>query len=77
MNNCKLPDTGFIRLHTVLQHILVGKSSWWAGVASGRFPMSYKIGPRTTAWKVEDIRSFIDSQKQTSSTLDGADYAQS
>jgi prophage regulatory protein len=77
MNNCKLPDTGFIRLHTVLQHIPVGKSSWWAGGASGRFPMSYKIGPRTTAWKVEDIRSFIDSQKQTSSTLDGADYAQS
>ena len=77
MNNCKLPDTGFIRLHTVLQHIPVGKSSWWAGAASGRFPMSYKIGPRTTAWKVEDIRSFIDSQKQTSSTLDGADYAQS
>jgi hypothetical protein len=37
----------------------------------------YKIGPRTTAWKVEDIRSFIDSQNQTSSTLDGSDYAQS
>ena len=77
MNNCKLPNTGFIRLHTVLQHIPVGKSSWWAGVASGRFPMSYKIGPRTTAWKVEDIRSFIDSQKQTSSTLAGVEHAKS
>ena len=62
MNDCKLPDTGFIRLKAVLHHIPVGKSSWWAGVASGWFPKSYKIGPRTTVWKVEDIRSFINSQ---------------
>ena len=62
MNDCKLPDTGFICLKAVLHHIPVGKSSWWAGVASGRFPKSYKIGPRTPAWKVEDIRSFINSQ---------------
>ena len=62
MNDCKLPDTGFIRLKAVLHHIPVGKSSWWAGVASGRFPKSYKIGPRNTVWKVEDIRSFINSQ---------------
>lgn len=66
MNNYKLPDTGFIRLQTVLQYIPIGKSSWWAGVGEGRFPRSYKIGPRTTVWKVEDIRSFINSQKQTS-----------
>ena len=62
MNDCKLPDTGFIRLKAVLHHIPVGKSSWWAGVASGRFPKSYKIGTRTTVWKVEDIRSFINAQ---------------
>ena len=62
MNDCKLPDTGFIRLKAVLHHIPVGKSSWWAGVASGLFPKSYKIGPRTTVWNVEDIRSFINAQ---------------
>ena len=65
MNDCKLPDTGFIRLKAVLHHIPVGKSSWWAGVASGRFPKSYKIGPRTTVWKVEDIHNYINAQKQT------------
>jgi len=77
MNDYKLPDTGFIRLKAVLQHIPIGKSSWWAGVAEGRFPRSYKIGPRTTVWKVEDIRSFINSQKQTSSTLEGVEHAKS
>ena len=65
MINYQLPDTGFVRIQTVLHHIPVGKSSWWAGVASGRFPKPYKIGPRTTVWKAEDIRNYIASQTQT------------
>ena len=28
---------------------------------SGRFPKPIKLGPRTTAWKVEDIRALIES----------------
>jgi predicted DNA-binding transcriptional regulator AlpA len=39
----------------------VGRSTWWAGVKSGRFPKPVKLGPRTTAWKVEDIRALIES----------------
>ena len=39
--------------------IPVSKSTWWAGVKSGRFPKPVKLGPRTTAWRVEDIRSLI------------------
>ncbi len=55
-----LPATGFVRLKTVLEIIPISKSGWWAGVASGRFPPSVKLGPRTTAWRVESIRSLID-----------------
>ncbi len=55
-----LPETGFLRLEQVLKYIPVGKTSWWAGVKSGRFPPSIKLGPRTTAWRVEDIRKLID-----------------
>lgn len=55
-----LPETGFLRLPQVLDLIPVGKSTWWAGVKSGRFPKSYKIGPRTTAWRVEDIRLLVE-----------------
>jgi hypothetical protein len=38
----------------------VGRSSWWAGIKSGRFPKPVKLGPRTTAWRVEDIRALIE-----------------
>lgn len=55
-----LPATGFIRLNTLLQVFPVSRSAWWAGVKSGRYPPSVKLGPRTTAWKVEDIRALIE-----------------
>lgn len=40
--------------------IPVARSSWWAGVRSGRYPKPVKIGPRTTVWRVEDIRALIE-----------------
>ena len=55
-----LPPTGFVRLQTVLHVYPVSKASWWAGVKSGRYPRSYKLGPRTTAWRAEDIRALIE-----------------
>lgn len=55
-----LPQTGFLRLAQVLQFIPVARSTWWQGVRDGRYPASVKLGPRTTAWKVEDIRAFIE-----------------
>lgn len=39
--------------------IPVSKSKWWAGVQSGRYPAPVKLGPKTTAWRVEDIRALI------------------
>ena len=54
-----LQETGFLRLPQVLQIVPVGKSTWWAGVKSGRYPKGQKLSPRTTAWKVEDIRALI------------------
>ena len=54
-----LPETGFVRLPVILKVIPIGKSSWWNGVKSGRFPQSGKLGPRTTAWRAEDIQELI------------------
>ncbi len=57
------PQTGFVRLRSILAPsgpIPVGKSSWWQGVRDGRFPKPVKIGPKTTAWRVEDIRALIE-----------------
>jgi prophage regulatory protein len=39
----------------------VQKSAWWDGVKAGRFPKPVKLGPRVTAWRVEDIRALIAS----------------
>lgn len=60
-----LPETGFVRLPTVLRVFPVGKSTWWEGVRTGRFPQPVKLGPRTTAWKAEDIRTLIYSAART------------
>lgn len=58
------PQTGFLRLPAVLTIIPVSKSTWWAGVKSGRFPKSVKLGDRITAWKAEDIRALISKFNQ-------------
>ena len=41
--------------------IPISKSSWWAGVKSGRFPQPIKLGPRTTCWRAEDVYALIDN----------------
>ena len=65
----ELPETGFLRLRQIIGDpkakppitpiIPVKKSCWWDGVKSGRFPKPVKLGPRVTAWRVEDIRALI------------------
>lgn len=58
-----LPQTGFLRLSSVLAPngpIPVSKSTWWAGIKTGRYPQPVKLGPRITAWRVEDIRALIE-----------------
>lgn len=56
----QLPETGFLRLPAVLRFIPVGKSTWWAGVKTGRFPKPVKLGAKITAWRAEDIRALIE-----------------
>ena len=65
-NHSELPSTGFVRLPSILAPngpIPVSKSTWWAGVKDGRFPKPVKLGPRITAWRVDDIRALIDTAK--------------
>lgn len=65
-----LPSTGFLRLPQIIGNpkadppvpalIPVSKSTWWLGVSSGRFPRPVKLDPKTTAWRVEEIRALIE-----------------
>jgi len=56
----QLPKEGFVRLRQILQVVPIGKSTWWAGVKSGRYPKPVRtLGRRITAWRVEDIHELI------------------
>jgi len=69
----RLPETGYLRLTDIVGDkaatppkpaiIPVSRSTWWAGVKSGRYPKPVKIGARVTAWRVEDIRAFIEQSE--------------
>lgn len=59
-------QTGYLRLRQVLQLIPVSRSTWWDGVKAGRFPPSVKLGPRTTAWRIEDIRALMERISEAS-----------
>ena len=57
------PEVGLVRLSQILAPagpIPVSKSTWWQGVKEGRFPQPQNLGPRTTVWKVDDIRRLFE-----------------
>lgn len=67
-----LPATGYLRQAQIIGkkptaadpglHALVpiSASTLWAWVRDGRFPAPVKLGPRTTAWRVEDVRAYLE-----------------
>lgn len=63
-NPIELPQTGFLRLKSIIAPqgpIPVSKSTWWAGVKDGRFPKPVKLGERITVWRAEDIRALMEN----------------
>ena len=64
----QLPETGYLRLAQIIGDkkaalpaiIPISKSTWWAGVKTGKYPKSVKLSERCTAWRVEDIRALIE-----------------
>ena len=50
-----------LRLKEVLEIVHVSKSTWWAGVKSGRYPAPVRhLGPRITAWRESAIRQLVN-----------------
>lgn len=50
---------GFLRLPQILKIIPVSRSTWWSWVKSGRAPQGIKLGPRMTAWRLEDVHELV------------------
>jgi len=70
-NRIPLPETGYIRLSQIVGNpksnppipaiFPVSPATWWNGVKKGRYPKPVKLGPRITAWRIEDIRALIET----------------
>jgi predicted DNA-binding transcriptional regulator AlpA len=66
---CNFPVSGFVRLPQIVGDpkanppipalIPIGRSTWWQWVQQGKAPAPVKLGPRTTAWRAEDILALV------------------
>jgi predicted DNA-binding transcriptional regulator AlpA len=50
--------------------IPVGRTSWWAGVKSGKYPQPVRLGGRMVAWRASDIAA-IAGQPDADTTTTG------
>lgn len=67
-----LPATGYLRLLQIIGRkpsandpgfpalVPVSASTLWLWVRDGKFPKPVKLGERVTAWRVEDVRAYLD-----------------
>jgi prophage regulatory protein len=67
-----LPTTGFLRQPQIIGKKPIGSdpglpalvpissSTLWEWIRIGKFPKPVKLGLRTTAWRVEDVRSYLE-----------------
>lgn len=64
-----LPETGLIRQTLLIGNPRTGTpgllpfsaSTLWRKVKAGEFPKPVKLSVRITAWRAEDIRTWLDS----------------
>jgi len=67
----QIPEIGFLTLYQIIGNrkatpptppiIPVSRTTFLDGVKSGIFPKPVKLGGRTNAWKVDEIKSYINS----------------
>ena len=65
----QLPIDGLLRISQICGDrkrgipaiVPVSRSTWWAGVASGRFPAPVRLGSKLTFWKAADIRALLET----------------
>lgn len=57
-----LPTTGFIRASTVLTFVPFSRTTLWRKCKDGTFPKPMQLSKAITAWRVEDVRAWIEAQ---------------
>ncbi|AVG14537.1 hypothetical protein CFN79_00860 [Chromobacterium vaccinii] len=57
-----LPATGFVRLADLRPILPFSDSTLWRRVKNSTFPAPLKLSERITAWRAEEVRSWLDQQ---------------
>lgn len=67
-SNNQLPTTGFVRLWQIIGDkkrnipaaLPISRSAFLNGIKSGKYPKPIKLGARTNAWRVSEIRALLE-----------------
>jgi predicted DNA-binding transcriptional regulator AlpA len=68
-----LPDSAFLRESQLIRNpkrpefpvpLPFSAATLWRKVADGSFPQPYKLSKRVTAWRVADIRTFLQAPQR-------------
>lgn len=51
-----------VRIDAVTDRVGVSRSTIWKMVSEGRFPAPHRLGPRSVAWLISDVESWIRSR---------------
>jgi prophage regulatory protein len=57
------PAAGFMRLWDVLALLRLSKSTWYAGIQSGRYPKPAKLGQRISVWRADEIYDLLKNPR--------------
>lgn len=59
-----VPLTGYIRQAQLIPSILPFSSpTLWRMVKAGKFPTPVKLSARVTAWKIEEVRAWMQARE--------------
>jgi predicted DNA-binding transcriptional regulator AlpA len=63
----ELPATGYVRQSQLIPAIVpFSSATLWRNVKNGSFPAPVKLSDRVTAWRVEDVRAWMESRTHNS-----------
>lgn len=74
-----LPDSALVRQDQLIRNpkkpgvpvpLPFAHATFWRKVAAGTFPKPTKLGNRITAWKVGEVREWINTQAHVTSATD-------
>jgi len=63
-NENPLTPGRLLRIWDVLKIIPISKSSFYAGIKSGKYPAPVKLGKRTSAWRSDSLILIVEQGVQ-------------